>query len=529
MRVFTPSRFYYFLQFRANRDCEIWFCHKKNVGIDQNDESLRSNEFKSEVNMKLKDKVALITGGSRGIGKAVALAYAREGASLAICARTGSELEQTVNEIRALAAECEGWPCDVSLEEPVKELVAQVNHKFGRIDVLVNNAGVMTRPVPTVELEVKKWDYTIAVNLRGPFLTTQAVLPLMLKQRSGSIINVSSSIGRSAYAHFIAYATSKSGLEGFAQTLAAEVSSSNIRVNSVEPGYVATKLTGYHGSKPESITDVFVYLASDESKGTTGKMLSLGLAKKIERPSASLFLSLSLSASQSPGLLSVLSALQMLLEKVQGPVPGFFSGFRIVPLWIRIVVERVRRAGIDLVLKRFPVLLHRLFQLRNLRRDTRVFLAVMAEYRSGNILHVVQIFWVPSVIDHSGSQIFIARRDQQGISPTPAETGYADPVGAHEILLLEIIDRPAQVFSDSLFIELPNSGIRGCTIRKRTGPALSRQEIRCQRRVTGFRQSARHVANVVVEAAVFVNDNDRRAPFVPLGAGQIAANGGPIG
>ena len=224
--------------------------------------------------MKLKDKVALITGGGRGIGKAVALAYAREGARLAICARTGSELEQTVNEIRALAAECEGWPCDVSLEEPVKELVAQVNHKFGRIDVLVNNAGVMTRPVPTVELEVKKWDYTIAVNLRGPFLTTQAVLPLMLKQRSGSIINVSSSIGRSAYAHFIAYATSKWGLEGFTQTLAAEVSSSNIRVNSVEPGYVATKLTGYHGSKPESVTDVFVYLASDESKGTTGKMLS---------------------------------------------------------------------------------------------------------------------------------------------------------------------------------------------------------------------------------------------------------------
>jgi NAD(P)-dependent dehydrogenase (short-subunit alcohol dehydrogenase family) len=224
--------------------------------------------------MKLKDKVALITGGGRGIGKAIAMAYAREGAKLALCARTGSELEQTVNEIQALKADCKGWSCDVSLEEPVQDFVASVMKVFGRIDVLVNNAGVMTRPVPIAELEVKKWDYTIAVNLRGPFLVTRAVLPIMMKQKSGSIINVSSSIGRSAYANFIAYATSKWGLEGFSQTLAAEVRSYNIRVNTVEPGYVATKLTGYSGSKPESVTEIFVYLASEEAKGVTGKMLS---------------------------------------------------------------------------------------------------------------------------------------------------------------------------------------------------------------------------------------------------------------
>ena len=224
--------------------------------------------------MKLKDKVALITGGGRGIGKAIAMAYAREGAKLALCSRTASELEQTVNEIHALKAECEGWSCDVSLEEPVRDFVASVMKVFGRIDVLVNNAGVMTRPVPIAELEVKKWDYTIAVNLRGPFLVTRAVLPIMMKQKSGSIINVSSSIGRSAYANFIAYATSKWGLEGFTQTLAAEVRSYNIRANTVEPGYVATKLTGYSGSKPESVTEIFVYLASDESRGVNGKMLS---------------------------------------------------------------------------------------------------------------------------------------------------------------------------------------------------------------------------------------------------------------
>jgi 3-oxoacyl-[acyl-carrier protein] reductase len=224
--------------------------------------------------MKLKDKVALITGGARGIGKAVALAYARQGARLAICARTESEINDTVREIRKVKAEGKGWSCDVSIEDSVKDFVSDVIKEFGRIDVLVNNAGVMTRPVPITELEVKKWDYTIAVNLRGPFLVTKSVLPMMVKQKSGSIINVSSMVGRGAYANFIAYATSKWGVEGFTQTLAAEVRASNIRVNSVEPGYVATKLTGYSGTQPESVTDLFVYLASDEANGMSGKMLS---------------------------------------------------------------------------------------------------------------------------------------------------------------------------------------------------------------------------------------------------------------
>ena len=224
--------------------------------------------------MKLKDKVALITGGGRGMGKAVAQAYARAGAKLALCARTSAELDETVKELRGMDAQAEGWACDVSLEQPAREFVAAAHEKFGRIDILVNNAGVMTRPAPMTDLDVKKWDYTIAVNLRGPFLISQAVVPIMTKQKAGSIINVSSMIGRGAYANFLAYATSKWGLEGFSQTLAAEVRPSNIRVNSVEPGYVATKLTGYSGSQPESVTEVFVFLASDESKSVTGKMLS---------------------------------------------------------------------------------------------------------------------------------------------------------------------------------------------------------------------------------------------------------------
>jgi 3-oxoacyl-[acyl-carrier protein] reductase len=224
--------------------------------------------------MRLKDKVALVTGGGRGIGKAIAMAYAREGAKLAICARTESEVTLSAQEIRTMKAEAEAWVCDVSIEESVKELVHNVIQKFGRIDILVNNAGVMTRPISTTELDVKKWDYTMSVNLRGPFLMCQAVLPTMMKQTSGAIINVSSMIGRGAYPNFIAYATSKWGLEGFTQTLAAEVRSSHIRVNSVEPGVVATKLTGYSGSKPELVTEVFVYLGSDEAQDVSGKMLS---------------------------------------------------------------------------------------------------------------------------------------------------------------------------------------------------------------------------------------------------------------
>jgi NAD(P)-dependent dehydrogenase (short-subunit alcohol dehydrogenase family) len=224
--------------------------------------------------MQLDGKTALITGGGRGIGKAVALAYARAGAKLAVCARTAGEIDAAAKEIRALGAECLGLPCDVTQEGEVTKLVDAVAKQFGRIDVLINNAGVMTRPAPVTEYDAGKWDYTMAVNLRGPFLMAKAVLPVMFRSGGGSIINVSSSIGRSAYANFAAYGASKWGLEGFTQILAAEVGSRKVRVNSVEPGYVATKLTGFHGSAPESVTEVFVFLGSDEGRHVSGRMLS---------------------------------------------------------------------------------------------------------------------------------------------------------------------------------------------------------------------------------------------------------------
>jgi NAD(P)-dependent dehydrogenase (short-subunit alcohol dehydrogenase family) len=235
--------------------------------------------------VSLKDKVALVTGGGRGVGKAVALAYAHEGVKLVICARTASEIEQSAGEIRQLGTECLGLVCDVSVEDSVATLVKDLEDHFGRVDILVNNAGVMTRPVSLAELEVRKWDYTLAVNLRGTFLVTRTILPLMFRQKNGSIINVSSTIGRGAYANFAAYAVSKWGVEGLTQTLAVEVKSHNIRVNSVDPGTVATKLTGYAGSRPESVTGVFVFLASDESRGITGRMLSSSGWKSQIKPS----------------------------------------------------------------------------------------------------------------------------------------------------------------------------------------------------------------------------------------------------
>jgi 3-oxoacyl-[acyl-carrier protein] reductase len=223
---------------------------------------------------KLAGKVVLITGGGRGIGQAVAMHCAREGAHVGICARTAAEVKTAVAELKKLTSDAAGWTCDVSDEQQVNDFVRNAHAHFGRIDCLINNAGVMTRPVPITETETRKFDYTIAVNLRGTFLMCKAVVPIMEQQRGGSIVNVSSMVGRGAYANFTAYAASKWGVEGLTTTLASEVRGEHIRVNSVEPGYVATKMTGYHGSKPESVTDVFVYLASDEAKSVTGRMLS---------------------------------------------------------------------------------------------------------------------------------------------------------------------------------------------------------------------------------------------------------------
>jgi NAD(P)-dependent dehydrogenase (short-subunit alcohol dehydrogenase family) len=221
----------------------------------------------------LKEKVALVTGGGRGIGAAVALAYARQGAELVLASRTDDELVAVANEARALGATVHAVSADVADVDQVERLVRSAIKTFGRLDVLVNNAGVGHDEVPTWEIDPADWDRTLAVNLRGPYLMARAVLPRLLERGAGSVINVSSICGSVAYAHYGAYTASKFGLEGLTRVLAEETKKTGVRVNAVDPGLVATRMTDFHGAKPGRVTGVFVYLASDESRRVTGRTL----------------------------------------------------------------------------------------------------------------------------------------------------------------------------------------------------------------------------------------------------------------
>lgn len=223
----------------------------------------------------LAGKVAVITGGGRGIGQAVALAYALEGARLAFCSRTAEELNSTAAELLRLGVEVFSLPTDVSQAEQVNAFVDGALARFGRLDVLVNNAGVAHPQLSLRELSLEEWDRVLAVNLRGAYLVARAVIPHMVERKGGSIINVSSWLGRDALTGWGAYGVSKWGLEGLTRYLALELKPSRVRVNSVSPGYVATKMTNYGGAKPESVVDLFVYLASDASARITGQALDV--------------------------------------------------------------------------------------------------------------------------------------------------------------------------------------------------------------------------------------------------------------
>ncbi len=228
----------------------------------------------------LQGKVALITGAGRGIGRAVALAYAREGASLALCSRTEKELEETEKGVAELGAASLIQTCDVSQVEDVERFVERAVGVFGRLDVLVNNAGVAHRAVSLSELAPDEWDSVLATNLRGAWLVARAVVPHMIRQRRGSVINVSSWLGRDALVGYGAYGVSKWGLEGLTHYLSLELKSARVRVNSVSPGYVATKMTSYRGGKPEDVVDLFIYLASDASASLTGRQLDVETWKR---------------------------------------------------------------------------------------------------------------------------------------------------------------------------------------------------------------------------------------------------------
>ena len=228
---------------------------------------------------KLTGKVALVTGGSRGIGRAVALAYAREGAKIFICARREQELKATADEIRASGGET-GWTvADISKTRDVKRLIREVRHVYGAIHVLVNNASILGPRETIVRYPLSAWEEVVRVNLTALFSVTKEALGMMIPQKEGSIINLSSGVGKAGKARWGAYAASKFGVEGFTQVLADEVKEWNIRVNTVNPGGTRTEMRAeaYPQEDPLTlpaageITGVFVYLASPESEGVTGK------------------------------------------------------------------------------------------------------------------------------------------------------------------------------------------------------------------------------------------------------------------
>src|SRR6267143_2547792 len=190
--------------------------------------------------MRLADRIAVVTGAAKGMGRDICLTLAREGANLAIAAREVSPLEALGVEISAVGRRAIAVPTDVTDEPAVERLVARAREAFGRIDILVNAAGV-TGPVETLVWEIKAddFDHVIAVNLRGTFLPTKHVLPTMIQQRYGKIVNISGTSGLRGYKYRAAYSSSKWALRGFTRTVALEVGPHNINVNAVHPGIVA--------------------------------------------------------------------------------------------------------------------------------------------------------------------------------------------------------------------------------------------------------------------------------------------------
>jgi len=228
---------------------------------------------------KLASKVALITGGSRGIGRAIALAYAREGAKVFISARRKENLADTVEEIRGAGGEANWHVADLTKTRDVKRLVREVIHSYGAIHILVNNASLLGPRETIARYPLSAWEEVVRVNLTGLFMVTKEVLEIMIPREEGTIINVSSGVGRVGKARWGAYAASKFGVEGFTQVLAEEVKARSIRVNAVNPGGTRTEMRAeaYPDEDPmtlphpDEITGVFVYLATEESQGVTGK------------------------------------------------------------------------------------------------------------------------------------------------------------------------------------------------------------------------------------------------------------------
>lgn len=225
-------------------------------------------------------KVVMITGASKGLGRALTLAFAKEGVRLAICSRSGKGLNQVKAEAEALGAEVLAVTADISMNRDVERFVALTEEAFGQIDVLINNASILgPSPMPLL-LDYPEEDFAevLRVNSISPFLVTRRVIPGMLQRNQGSIINVTSEAGHIGYAGWGAYGISKFAVEGLTETWADELSSTNVRVNMVDPGEMDTEMhrlavpdCDYPIAKPEDVVEVFLYLASERSVGMTGQ------------------------------------------------------------------------------------------------------------------------------------------------------------------------------------------------------------------------------------------------------------------
>jgi NAD(P)-dependent dehydrogenase (short-subunit alcohol dehydrogenase family) len=229
---------------------------------------------------KLTGKVALVTGGSRGIGKAVAAGYAGEGAAVFLCGRNDLDVKKAVADIEGAGGRASGCGGDVGKIEDVRRIVQSTIAQFGGIDVLVNNASLLGPRVPIADYPLEAWEEVLRVNLTGIFLMSREVLEkVMIPKRQGSIINVSSGVGRVGKARWGAYGASKFGVEGLTQGLAEEVKDLGIRVNAVNPGPTRTEMRAlaYPDEDPltlpapDQIVPVFVYLASEDSRNVTGQ------------------------------------------------------------------------------------------------------------------------------------------------------------------------------------------------------------------------------------------------------------------
>jgi NAD(P)-dependent dehydrogenase (short-subunit alcohol dehydrogenase family) len=225
----------------------------------------------------LQGKVVLVTGASQGLGRALALAYAKEGASLVLNSRSEEGIRPVAEEVEGLGAEALAVAADVSRGEAVRRLVDEAVGRFGGIDVVVNNAGLLGPRVAIEEYPEEAWRRVIDANLTGPYLVTKAAIPHL--REGASVINVVSGVSVEGRAEWGAYSVSKFGVEGLSQILAAELEGRTIRSNAVDPGGMRTDMRAAAYPEedpqtritPEENTAVFVYLASDESKGVTGQ------------------------------------------------------------------------------------------------------------------------------------------------------------------------------------------------------------------------------------------------------------------